>query len=162
MRRALLSALLISALSAAAAMAAPKPAFETLPKRVQEHLWELARVCNRAGGRPGDPMQAIEAVDLDGDRTADLILSEERFPCRDVEPVAVCPEIGCSTALTLSNGGRWRPALDFVGGYCLDRSATPPRFLTVQRNFSTSGVYTLNVRYRFRHGMAFQEGRGTC
>jgi hypothetical protein len=162
MRRALLPALLLSAVSASVAMAAAPPGFEALPKRVQDQLWDLATICNRVGGRPGDAMQSIEAVDLDGDATPDLILDEARFPCRGVAPAAVCPEIGCSTYLTLSNGGRWRPALDFVGGYCLDRSATPPRFLTVQQNFSTSGLYTLNVRYRFRRGLAFQEGRGKC
>ena len=41
-------------------------------------------------------------------------------------------------------------------------TTSPPRFLTVQQNFSMSGLYTLNVRYRFRNGLAFQEGRGTC
>jgi hypothetical protein len=161
MPRALLPALLIFAVSASAAAPAP-PSFEALPKRLQDQLWDLASLCNRAGGRPGDTLQAIEAVDLDGDGTPDLILDEARFPCRGVKPAAVCSEVGCSTYLTLSNGGRWRPALDFVGGYCLDRTASPPRFLTIQQNFSTSGLYTLNVRYRFRHGLAFQEGRGHC
>ena len=161
MRRALLPALLLCIVSASDPVAA-KATFDTLPKRVQDQLWDLASVCNRAGGRPGDAMQAIEAVDLDGDGTPDLILDEARFPCRGVQPTALCSEVGCSTYLTLSNGGRWRPALDFVGGYCLDRSATPPRFLTIQQNFSTGGLYTLNVLYRFRHGLAFQEGRGKC
>ena len=166
MRRALLSALLpallLPALSAAVPAAAAKATLDTLPKRVQGQLWELAALCNQAGGRAGDPVQAVEAVDLDGDGTPDLILDEARFPCRGVTPGAVCSDVGCSTYLILSHGGRWRPALDFVGGYCLDRSASPPRFLTVQQNFSMSGLYTLNVRYRFRNGLAFQEGRGTC
>ncbi|HEX2725925.1 MAG TPA: hypothetical protein VHN20_08920 [Beijerinckiaceae bacterium] len=166
MRRALLPALLpiVSLLAAPtlAAAAGAKATLDTLPKRVQDQLWELAGECNRAGGRPGDPTQAVEAADLDGDGTPDLILDEARFPCRGVKPGAVCSEVGCSTYLILSHGGRWRPALDFVGSYCLDRSVSPARFLTVQQNFATSGLYTLNVRYRFRNGLAFQEGRGTC
>src|ERR687886_394036 len=86
------------------------PMLDNLPKRVQDDLWDLQRACNRVGGRPGDPMQAIETADLDGDGTPDVILNEGRFPCRDVEPEAACPKIGCSTAITLSNHGRWRPA----------------------------------------------------
>jgi hypothetical protein len=41
----------------------------------------MIRACNAAGGRTGDPMLAIEAVELDGDGTPDLIFDEARFPC---------------------------------------------------------------------------------
>ncbi|HYF53644.1 MAG TPA: hypothetical protein VEA41_05255 [Salinarimonas sp.] len=148
-------------LLAAPALAAP--GLESVPKRVQDGVWALIQACNAGGGRPGDPMQAIERVDLDGDGADDVILDEARFPCRGLKPGALCPEVGCSTYLTLSDRGRWRPALDVVGGYCLDRSASPPRFMTVQRQYlADGGGYILNVRYRFRNGMAFQDGRGQC
>ena len=162
MRRVFLSGLVPWAALAFLGGASANPTLDTLPKRVQDDLWDLVRACNLSGGRPGDPMRAIETADLDGDGTPDLILDEARFPCRDVEPGAACRKIGCSTAITLSDHGRWRPALDFVGGYCLDRAAAPPKFMTIQQNFSASGSYTLNVRYVFKRGMAFQEGRGKC
>lgn len=156
---------LLLALAAAGLLhAGPAAArFESLPPRMQEQVLDLSEACRRAGGRAGNPIQAVEALDLDGDALPDFILDESRFPCRDAPPEAACPPIGCSTFVTLSAGGRWRAALDVVGSYCIDRTATPPRFVTAQRNYLTGGGgYTLHVRYRFARGMAFQDGRGTC
>ncbi|KAA2235381.1 hypothetical protein [Salinarimonas soli] len=154
-------ALILLLLAASPALAAP--ALDGLPKRVQDDLWEMIRACNAAGGRPGDPMRALEAVDLDGDGTPDLVLDEARFPCAGLKAGALCPSVGCSTYVTLSDRGRWRPALDVVGGYCIDRAETPARFMTVQKQYlADGGGYILNVRYRFRNGMAFQDGRGRC
>ena len=108
-------------------------------------------------------MRALEWVDLDGDRMPDIVLDEGRFPCRGVEPEAHCPEVGCSTYVVLSDRGRWRPVLDVVGSYCLDGNATPPRFLTVQKQYLTGGgSYVMNVLYRIDRGMAFQDGQGKC
>ncbi len=146
-----------------AAPAQAAPGLESLPKRVQDQAWELIQACNGARGRSGDPMLAIERVDLDGDGTPDVILDEARFPCAGIAPGALCPKVGCSTYVVLSDRGRWRPALDVVGGYCIDRAESPPRFMTVQKQYlAEGGGYILNVRYRFTRGMAFQDGRGRC
>ncbi len=146
-----------------AAPAQAAPGLDGLPKRVQDQLWEMIGACGARGGRAGDPLQAIERVDLDGDGTPDVVLDEARFPCRGVAAGALCPEAGCSTYVTLSDRGRWRPALDVVGGYCIDRAESPPRFMTVQKQYlADGGGYILNVRYRFSRGMAFQDGRGRC
>ncbi len=67
MRRVFFSGLLLWAALAPAGAAGANSTFEALPKRVRDNLWELQRACNLVGGRPGDPMQAVEAVDLDGD-----------------------------------------------------------------------------------------------
>jgi hypothetical protein len=146
-----------------AASAQAAPSLDGLPKRVQDQVWKMIRACNAAGGRTGDPMLAIEAVELDGDGTPDLVFDEARFPCTGLRPGALCPEFGCSTYVALSDRGRWRAALDVVGGYCIDRTGTQPRFMTVQRQYLADGSsYILNVRYGFRRGMAFQDGRGRC
>jgi hypothetical protein len=159
--RLVIGALLALAASAGAARASSM--LDALPPRVRQHLAELARGCEAQGGRRGDPAEAVEAVELDGDGAADVILDEARFPCRGPEAGALCPETGCSTAVHLSNHGRWRLAFDGVGSYCLDRSTTPARFLTVQRQYRIDGApFILNVRYRFRHGLALQDGRGRC
>jgi hypothetical protein len=137
--------------------------FESLPPVLQKHLFDLAQACSRAGGRAGDAMKAIEGFDFDDDGTPDIILDEGRYPCRGAEPEAHCAPVGCYTIVTLSQGGRWKQAFDLVGSYCIDRDADPPRLVTIQRNFLTSGESTvLSVRYRFKKGMAFQEGRGRC
>jgi len=137
--------------------------FNDLPEIVRDELFYLTRVCSSVGGSPADPMAAIERVDLDGDGVDDIILDAGRFTCAGVVPEAHCPEVGCSTSVTLSHGGNWRPAFDIVGSYCIDRTTTPATFLTIQRNFTADGSMTiLNVRYRFSKGMAFQEGRGSC
>ena len=105
----------------------------------------------------------METVDLDGDGALDLVLDEGRLPCQGVRPGAFCPEVGCSIDVTLNDGGRWRPALDVVGGYCLDRTADPPHLITIQEQFvAGQRSYTLNVRYSFSRGMALQSGRGRC
>jgi hypothetical protein len=157
LRRAFILLLLVAQPAAAAS------GIDGLPKRVQGQVWDMIRACNAAGGRPGDPMLAIEAVELDGDGTPDLVLDEARFPCAGSKPGALCPGIGCSTYVTLSDRGRWRAALDVVGGYCIDRTTAPFRFMTVQRQYlADGGGYILNVRYRFSRGMAFQDGRGRC
>ena len=163
MMRVLLSGLIMWAALAPLAPASAAGTIDALPQRVQTGLWDLQRACNWVGGRPGDATQAIESADLDGDGTPDLILDEARFPCRDVEPGAACPKIGCSTYVTLSDHGRWRPALDYVGGYCLEPASKPPKLLTIQKNYSVDGgLSVLHVRYVFKRGMAFQEGRGKC
>jgi len=137
--------------------------FDALPKRAQDQIWAMIEACSRAGGRAGDPMRAVERVDLDADATPDVIFDEARFPCAGPRPGALCQAAGCSTYVTLSDHGRWRPALDVVGGYCIDRSADPPRFMTVQKQYlAGGGGYVLTVRYRFARGMAFQDGRGAC
>ena len=156
-----IGALLAVAASATAARASSM--LDAMPPRVRQHLAELAGGCEAHGGRRGDPTAAVEAVELDGDGTADFILDEARYPCRGLENGAFCPETGCSTAVHLSNHGRWRLAFDVVGSYCLDRSSTPARFLTVQRQYRIDGTpFILNVRYRFSRGLAVQDGRGRC
>jgi hypothetical protein len=163
MRRVLPSGLFLCAALAPLGAAGASLSLDAMPKIVQTYVWDLHRACSQLGGRPGDVMQAIETADLDGDGAADVIFDEARFPCRDVRARVVCPEIGCSTFVALSDHGRWRLALDVVGGYCLDRTSAPPKFMTVQQNFTAGGAHaTLNVRYVFRRGMAFQEGRGKC
>jgi hypothetical protein len=137
--------------------------FEELSERVKNQLVEMSRICTLVGGRPGDPLRAIEFFDLDDDGTPDIIYDESRLACAGVAPGAWCDAIGCRTYVTLSQRGSWRPAFDVVGSYCIDHSNAPPRFVTIQRNYSVDGTMTiLNVRYRFRRGMAFQDGRGTC
>lgn len=137
--------------------------FNDLPELVRNELFHYSSVCTSIGGRPGDPMAAIERVDLDGDDAPDIILDAGGFACAGVVPQAHCPEVGCSTSVFLSHGGSWRPAFDVVGSYCIDRTTTPATFVTIQRNFLADGSMTiLNVRYRFSKGMAFQEGRGVC
>ncbi len=158
------AALLAATLFSAASI--PREAganFNDLPEIVRDELFFLTRVCNSVGGRPGDPMAAIERVDLDGDGSSDIILDAGRFICAGVVPEAHCPEVGCSTSVYLSHRGSWRPAFDIVGSYCIDRTTAPATFVTIQRNFHADGSMTiLNVRYRFSRGMAFQEGRGSC
>jgi hypothetical protein len=154
-----LAVLLAAALSPASAAMR----FDDLPERVRTDLFTLAQACSIIGGRPGDSMEAIAFFDLDENGELDIILDEGRFPCAGVRPDAHCREVGCSTYVTLSMRGSWRPAFDVVGSYCIDRTDDPPRFVTIQRNYHVDGTITvLNVRYRFRRGMAFQEGRGAC
>ena len=137
--------------------------FNDLPQLARDELFYLSQVCNAAGGRPGDPMAAIGLHDLDEDGTPDIILDAGRFPCAGVLEASHCPEVGCSTTVYLSHGGNWRPAFDTVGSYCIDSTSKPPRLVTIQRNFLVDGtVTTLNARFRFSKGMAFQEGRGSC
>lgn len=137
--------------------------FNDLPELVRDELFYYSSVCTSVGGRPGDPMAAIEVVDLDGDGAPDIVLDAGRLACTGIVPQAHCPEVGCSTSIFLSDSGKWRPAFDIVGSYCIDRTTTPSSFVTVQRNFLADGTMTiLNVRYRFSKGMAFQDGRGVC
>ena len=137
--------------------------FNDLPQLVRDELFYVSRVCDLAGGRPGDPMSAIAFHDLDEDGTPDIILDAGRFACAGVREAAHCPEVGCSTSVYLSHGGSWRPAFDTVGSYCIDSTSKPPRLVTIQRNFLVDGTVTiLNVRFRFSKGKAFQEGRGSC
>ena len=137
--------------------------FNDLPQLVRDELFYLSRMCTAVGGRSGDPMAAVAFVDFDQDGTPDIILDAGRFPCAGVREAAHCPEVGCSTSVYLSHRGSWRPAFSNVGSYCLDLAASPPRLVTIQRNFLVDGTVTiLNVRFRFSRGMAFQEGRGSC
>jgi hypothetical protein len=158
------AALLAAAFLAVASMPRDAAAnFNDLPEIVRDELFYLTRICNSIGGRPGNPMTAIEEIDLDGDAILDIILDAARFTCAGVAPAAHCPDVGCSTSVFLSHRGNWRPAFDIVGSYCIDRTTTPATFVTIQRNFIADRSMTiLNVRYRFSKGMAFQEGRGSC
>jgi hypothetical protein len=135
---------------------------EALPKPLQDRIWEMHSACLQTGGKTGEPMKAVEVLDLDGDELPDVIFDESRFPCLGIQGL-LCPANGCSTYIHLNRGGRWIMAFDILGSYCLDRSQTPPQFITIQKNFLSSGdSYSLNVRYRFEKGMAFQQGRGRC
>lgn len=153
------------ALVLAAALLAPEAArasFDALPPLAQTPVLEMVEACTQAGGQPGDPMMAIERVDLDDDGTPDVILDENRFDCRG-RSFRHCQAFGCQTTIFLSDRGRWRPSLTITGSYCLEYGRTPTRFVTIQRNFDVGGgMSILNVRYRFRRGMYFQDGRGSC
>jgi hypothetical protein len=157
------AALLAAASLAVASMPRAAANFNDLPEIVRDEILYLTRICNSIGGRPGDPMAAIEEIDLDGDGIPDIILDAGRFICSGVAPEAHCPDVGCSTSVFLSHRGNWRPVFDIVGSYCIDRTTQPATFVTIQRNFIANGSMTiLNVRYRFSKGMAFQKGRGSC
>lgn len=163
MRRIPAACLTIALLAAPAGGISAASFNERLPQPIQKHLWELIEACGAVGGRAGEPTEAVEALDLDGDGARDFILDQGRFPCRDVPPGAICNEVGCSTYVLLAWGERWRLAFDVVGGYCIDAASDPPRLVTIQKNHVVGGgAYMLNVRYRFAKGMAFQEGRGRC
>ncbi len=60
LRRAFILLLLVAQSAAAAS------GIDGLPKRVQGQVWDMIRACNAAGGRPGDPMLATEAVSSTG------------------------------------------------------------------------------------------------
>jgi hypothetical protein len=135
---------------------------EGLPKPLRDLVWTMTSACISSGGRAGDAMKAVEAIDLDEDALPDLIFDESAFPCSGLN-APLCPQIGCSTYVYLNRKGEWKMVFDVVGSYCLDRTRTPPQFLTIQNNYLTDGgSYALNVKYRFTKGMAFQEGRGSC
>lgn len=154
------------ALALLAALLAPEAArasFDALPPIVQARALAMVEACREAGGQPGDPMAAIERVDLEGDGRPDAILDQNRFDCHGRQSMH-CPQIGCETFVFLDRRwGGWTQALSLVGSYCIEYSQRPPRFVTIQRNFDfDGGSNMLNVRYRFRRGMYFQDGRGAC
>lgn len=156
----------VPALALLAALTAPQAArasFSGLPPVVQDKALAMVEACQRAGGFPGDPMMAIERVDLEDDGRLDVILDQNRFDCRGAQSMH-CPAIGCETFVFLNRRwGGWKQALSLVGSYCIEYGARPPRFVSIQRNYSfNGGSEILNVRYRFRRGMYFQDGRGSC
>lgn len=143
--------------------ASPPLSFNDLPERIRSQLFDLSRRCSLLGGAPGDVMDAVAFADFDADGMPDIILDENRFVCSGLRPGAVCPPLGCSTYVTLSQRGRWRPGFEVVGSYCIDFDRSPPELITIQRNFLADGSMTIiNIRYRFRRGMAFQRGLDTC
>ena len=148
-----------------AALAAPMPAaasFNDLPDIARRQALAMVEACTMARGTPTDPMTAIERVDLDGDGVPDVIVDENRFDCRG-RPSMHCDPIGCRTTVFLSNRGRWRLSFDVIGSYCIEHDRTPPRFVTIQRNFLADGSQgILNARYRFERGLYFPDGRGRC
>lgn len=136
--------------------------FADLPDMAKARALRMVEACTAAGGRPTDPMRAIERVDLDADGTPDVVLDENRFDCRD-RPSLHCDPIGCETVVFLSHGGRWKLGFDVIGSYCIERDRDPARFVTIQRNFIADGRVTIiNVRYRFRNGLYYQDGQGSC
>jgi hypothetical protein len=157
---------ILPALALLAALLAPDAArasFDDLPAIVQAKALAMMDACRRAGGQPGNPIAAIERVDLEDDGRPDLVLDENRFDCRGRQSMH-CARIGCETFVFLHRRwSGWRQALSLVGSYCIEYGERPPRFVTIQRNFDfNGGSDILNVRYRFRRGMYFQDGRGTC
>jgi|GEM_PF-1341238 len=166
MIRMLLAGLVLSlavALGTPPAFATTPLAFNDLPERIRDHLFDLSRRCSLMGGTPGDVMDAVDFADFDDDGMPDIIVDENRFVCSGLRPGAVCPPLGCSTYVTLSQNGRWRPGFEVVGSYCLDFDRSPPELITIQRNFLADGsMKIMNIRYRFRKGMAFQRGLDTC
>lgn len=157
---------LLAAALLATAFLAPDPAharLDDLPTPIRERALAMVEACRRAGGVPGDPMMAVERVDLTGNGRADAILDQNRFACRG-RPSMHCPQIGCETFVFLNRRWTgWKQVLSLVGSYCIEYGERPPRFVTIQRNFSFDGdSEILNVRYRFTRGIYFQDGRGTC
>lgn len=137
--------------------------YDDLPHRVREQLREIEMACLSIGGRPGDPMETIGFYDFDADGMPDIVFDQNRYRCAGFREGEFCPEIGCYTYVTLSRNGRWTPAFEVVGSYCVETDVTPPRFVTIQRNFTADGGSSLiRVRYRFRNGLAIQDGRGSC
>ncbi|MCG6122302.1 MAG: hypothetical protein MEP57_06305 [Microvirga sp.] len=137
--------------------------YDDLPHRVREQLREIEASCAIIGGRPGDPMEAIAFHDFDADGMPDIVFDQNRFRCGGFREGEFCPEIGCYTYVTLSRNGRWTPAFEVVGSYCVEVDAQPPRFVTIQRNFTADGATSfIRVRYRFQNGLAIQDGRGSC
>lgn len=133
-----------------------------LPDLPRSAVETMVGHCVAAGGRPGNAAMAIERIDLDGDGTPDVILDENRLECRD-RPFAHCQEFGCQTSIFLSHRGSWKPSLIVTGSYCIEYGRSPPSFVTIQRNFNIDGAMQIvNVRYRFRRGLYFQDGRGVC
>ncbi len=164
--RAILSCLTVMLVMSFAGPAAASPdrlGFDDLPERIRSQLFDLSRRCSLLGGTPGDVMDAVGFADFDADGMPDVIVDENRFICQGLRPGAVCPPTGCSTYVTLSQRGRWRPGFEVVGSYCIDFDVSPPELITIQRNFRADGSMTIiNIRYRFRRGMAFQRGLDTC
>lgn len=157
---------ILPALALLAALLAPDPArasFEDLPPIVQNKALAMVEACRRAGGEPGNPMAAIERVDLEDDGRPDVVLDQNRFDCRGRQAMH-CPPIGCETFVFLNKRwSGWKLVLSLVGSYCIEYGRRPPQFVTIQRNFDfNGGSDILNVRYRFRRGMYFQDGRGSC
>lgn len=137
--------------------------FNDLPERIRNQLFDLSQRCSLSGGSPGDPMDAVAFADFDRDGMPDIVLDENRFVCEGLRRGAVCRQPGCRTYVTLSQDGRWRPAFDVTGSYCIDFDRSPPDLITIQRNFLADGsVNIINIRYEFRRGMAFQRGLDTC
>lgn len=158
-----LTLLLAATLAAPLAAAATPLGFNDLPERIRNQLFDMSRRCSLMGGTPGDVMDSVAFADFDADGMPDIILDENRFVCGGLRPGAVCPPLGCSTYVTLSQNGRWRPGFEVVGSYCIDFDRSPPELITIQRNFLADGSMTIiNIRYRFRRGMAFQRGLDTC
>lgn len=137
--------------------------YEDLPFRVREQLREIEASCLVIGGRPGDPMETIAFHDFDDDGMPDIVFDQNRYRCGGFREGEFCPEIGCYTYVTLSRNGRWTPAFEVVGSYCVETDVSPPRFATIQRIFTADGGSSLiRVRYKFRNGLAIQDGRGSC
>lgn len=146
------------------ALAAPAQArLDALPEMVQRRALAMVDACQRAGGSPGDPMMAIERVDLTGNGRPDLVLDENRFDCHGRQSMH-CAPIGCETFVFVDQRWTgWKQILSVVGSYCIEYGERPPRFVTIQRNFTfDGGSEILNVRYRFTRGMYLQDGRGSC
>ncbi|WP_372425746.1 hypothetical protein [Salinarimonas chemoclinalis] len=161
----LAAALLAPGLLACALLSAgPAEArLESLPDLIQTKALQMVDACRRAGGNPGDPMMAIERIDLTGNGRPDAILDENRFDCHGRQSMH-CPQVGCETFVFVNRRWLgWKQILSVVGSYCIEYGQRPPRFVTIQRNHSfDGGSEILNVRYRFNRGVYFQDGRGRC
>lgn len=164
-----MSAPLLRALALAAGLVVASDAvasvmrYEDLPPVSREKLRALEIACLALGGRPGDPMDTIAFHDFDADGMPDIVFDQNRYRCGGFRGGEFCPEIGCYTYVTLSRNGRWTPVFEVVGSYCVETEADPPRFVTIQRNYTADGgAHFIKVRYRFRNGMPIQDGRGSC
>lgn len=74
---------LMAALLAALAAAGPGAA-QALPDAVKARMQEMARACEAAGGRVGQPTgqgQFVLPMDYTGDGATDFLVSEGNFPC---------------------------------------------------------------------------------
>ncbi|WP_029030143.1 hypothetical protein [Salinarimonas rosea] len=136
---------------------------DELPDLVQSRATAMVEACRAAGGRPGDPMMAIERIDLTGNGRPDAILDQNRFDCHGRQSMH-CAPAGCETFVFVDRRWiGWKQILSVVGSYCIEYGQRPPRFVTIQRNHSfDGGSEILNVRYRFTRGVYFQDGRGRC
>ncbi|MGP9819665.1 hypothetical protein ACTZWW_06595 [Salinarimonas sp. NSM] len=157
---------LLALLLLLAPLLASRPAearLDDLPDLIQARALAMMEACRAAGGSPGDPMSAIERLDLTGNGRPDAILDENRFDCRGRQSMH-CAPIGCETFVFVNQRWTgWKQILSLVGSYCIEYGQRPPRFVTIQRNHSfDGGSEILNVRYRFTRGVYLQDGRGSC